>query len=197
MHPTVLWAQRDEHIWLTVDVANAEQIKVDLTAKKLSFSCKADGKEYDFEIPFFAPIVESESKYLQHRLIDIVLQKATPEEWPRLTESSSKLSWLKVDWSKWQDSDAEDEQPGAFDMGGMSGMEGMMGGMGGMMGGMEGMMGGMGGMGGMPDFSAFTQGPDSDDEDDDALPELPEDDNEPSQNSSGKLIQEVDSTTSN
>ncbi len=166
MHPTVLWAQRVEHIWLTVDISNAQDVTVNMTQDSLHFSCTGDGKDYNFEIAFFAPIVESESKYLQHRLIDIVLKKAEAADWPRLTKGSQKLNWLKIDWNKWQDSDAEDENDG-FDMGGMGGMPGMQG-----LAGME----GMAGMGGLPDFSQFTQGSDSDDDDDDELPNIPEDD---------------------
>ena len=187
VQPTVLWAQRDDFIWITVEVPNAENLNVDLSSKQLKFSCKADGKELAFDLTFFAPIVQADSKFLKHRMIDFALKKETEQEWPRLIEENKKCSWIKVDWSKWQDSDAEDE-PQPFDMssmggmggmGGMEGLGGMMGGMGGAggMGGMEGlagMMGGMGGMGGMPDFSAFGEGEgDSDDEGEDVLPDLP------------------------
>jgi len=172
MQPTVLWAQRDDFVWLTVDIANAEDIKVDLTESNLKLSCKSDGKEYSFELDFFKPINKEQSKFLKHRLIDFALKKETDEEWPRMTKESKKFPWLKVDWSKWQDSDAEDE-PQGFDMSNMGGFGDM---------GLGAEMAGLGGMGGA-DFSEF-QGGDSDD--DDELPDLPEDDKK------NALIQEID-----
>jgi cytosolic prostaglandin-E synthase len=174
MQPTVLWAQRDDFVWLTVDVPNADDIRVDLTSESLKFGCKADGKEYSFEMKFFKPIVKEESKFLKHRLIDFALKKQDEEEWPRLISESKKLAWIKVDWSKWQDSDAEDEAPG-FDVSNMGGFGDM---------GFGAEMAGLGGMAGA-DFSAFQGGEDSDD--DDELPELPEDDNAKPE----PLIQEV------
>merc|ERR1712070_103362 len=57
-----------------------------------------------------------------------------------------KFSWLKVDWSRFEDSDAEEATaPDGMDWSGMGGMGGMpgMGGMGGMPG-MEGLGGGGG-----------------------------------------------------
>ena len=187
MQPTVIWAQRDDYVWLTVEIPNAENLKVDLSSDALKFSCSADSKEYGFEMKFFAPIVKDESKFLKHRLIDFCLKKSVSEEWPRLIEENKKMSWIKVDWSKWQDSDAEDEA-GAFDtsnMGGFGGMDmsdmaGMagMGGMGGM-GGLESMMAGMGGMGGMDDFKG-----EGDSDDEDQMPEQSEKAEQP-------LIEEV------
>jgi hypothetical protein len=159
--PTVLWAQREDYVWLTVEVPNAEDLKVDIENSCLKFNCTGNGKEYGFEMEFYKPIVKEESKYLKHRLIDLCLKKAESCDWPRLRSESTKVSWIKVDWSKWQDSDAEDE-PSAFDMSNMGNFGDF---------GMGAEMAGLGGMGG--DFSAFQDG-DSDDESDE-LPELPED----------------------
>jgi len=184
LQPNVLWAQRDDYIWLTVDVPNADDLKVDLTATNLAFSCKADGKEYKFEIEFFKPISKSESKFLKHRLVDFALKKEVAEEWPRLIKENKKLSWIKVDWSKWADSDAEDE-PAGFDMSSMGGFGDL---------GMGAEMAGLGGMGNLgADFSDFQEG---DSDDDDALPELPEDDEKSPSRKGEPLIQEVNNAAS-
>ena len=153
LNPTVLWAQRDEYVWLTVDVSDAEDVTFDLTDTSLKFSCKANGQTYAFDIKFFKPIVKDESKNLKHRLIDICLKKKDAEDWPRLTEEKAKLQWIKVDWSKWQDSDAEDE-PEGFDMSNMGGFGDF---------GLQGEMAGLSGMQG--DFSDFAGGDSDDDED--------------------------------
>ena len=162
--PTILWAQREDYVWMTVEVPNAENIKFDLGSNSLKFRCTGDGKEYGFEMEFYRPIVKEESKYLKHRLIDICLKKAEHSEWPRLVSDNKKFPWIKVDWSKWHDSDAEDE-PSGFDMSNMGNFGDF---------GMGPEMAGLGGMG--ADFSAFKDG-DSDDESDE-LPELPVDEAE-------------------
>jgi prostaglandin-E synthase len=184
MQPTVLWAQRDDYVWLTVDVPNAEDLKIDLSSTGIDFSCKADGKTYIFKLDFYKSIVKADSKFLKHRLVDFALKKETSEDWPRLSKESKKLSWVKVDWSKWEDSDAEDE-PAGFDMSNMGGFGDL---------GMGAEMAGLGGMANMgADFSAFQEG-ESDDDDD--LPELPEDDASDSSKKPQALIEEVEKTAS-
>lgn len=184
LQPTVLWAQRDDYVWLTVDVPNAEDLKIELSATGLDFACKADGKRYIFQLEFYKPIVKVESKFLKHRLVDFALKKESSEEWSRLSKENKKLPWVKVDWSKWEDSDAEDE-PAGFDMSNMGGFGDL---------GMGAEMAGLGGMGNLgADFSAFQEG---DSDDDDALPELPEDDANESSKKAPALIEEVNNTAS-
>lgn len=178
LNPTVLWAQRDDYVWVTVDVANAEDLKVDLGSDSLKFECKADGKIYGFEVQFFKAIVKEDSKFLKHRLVDFCLKKAEAADWPRLISDSKKVSWIKVDWSKWQDSDAEDE-PEGFDMSKMGGFGDF---------GMGSEMAGLGGMG--ADFSAF-QGEDSDDEDPDELPDIASEADQTTPKTTAPLIEEV------
>jgi len=173
LNPTVLWAQRDDYIWITVDLSNAENIVVDLKEESLSFRCDADGKDYAFNLRFFKPIVKEDSKFLQHRLIDFCLKKAEASEWDRLTEEKTKYSWLKVDWTKWEDSDAEQE-PSGFDMSNMGGF------------GDFGMGGGLGG-----DAFQNFQGGDSDDSDDEIdLPEANENEHK-AESSAVPLIEEI------
>jgi cytosolic prostaglandin-E synthase len=171
-HPTVTWAQRPDSLWLSVDVNNPTDLIVDLTATELKLTCKKDGKDINVDITFFKSINVGESKYNQNRLIDFYIKKEEDESWPRLCDTNTKRPWLKVDWSKWVDSDDEGE-PASFDQSGMGGMDmaSMMGGMGGGAGGMDmaSMMANMqnmgGAMGGMDDYQG-----DSDDEED--LPDL-------------------------
>ena len=179
LNPTIVWAQRDDYVWLTVEVSDSEDVIVDLTESDLKFRCKSNGNDYGFDIKFFKPIIKEESKYLKHRLIDICLKKVDEEAWPRLTYESKKVQWIKVDWSKWQDSDAEDE-PEAFDTSKMGGFGDF---------GLPGELSGLAGMKG--DFSDFAGG-DSDDEDD--LPDLAADDltqDKEISSSSQPLIEEI------
>jgi prostaglandin-E synthase len=173
--PNVLWAQRSDYIWITVDVADCEDPEYDLQADTLSFSCKAAGKAYGFQIKLFKPVNKEESKYLQHRLVDFCLKKEVSEEWPRLSSDSKKLPWLKVDWSKWEDSDAEEETD-AFDMSKMGGF---------------GDFGSMQGLNGLGDFSQFQDNDSDDEEGEEDLRAVGEDDSDPSPKDDRALIEEV------
>eukprot|EP00434_Breviolum_minutum_P024366 symbB.v1.2.021517.t1/scaffold1859.1/size98302/3 len=105
--PDVLWAQRPDGVFLTIDLNEAQDIKVSLDAEKLSFSGKAAGNHYEFTMDFFAPIVKEESKWSTKRLIEFYLKKESEGPWTSL--SKKKLPWVKVDWKRWQDSDDEEE----------------------------------------------------------------------------------------
>ncbi|KAJ2499930.1 p23 chaperone protein wos2 [Coemansia sp. RSA 1972] len=157
-HPTVLWAQREEIIYLTVELHDAQDAKIDLTEGSIDFSNTTDDLLYKFHLDFYKPIKPDQAKKsLTGRKTLMVLEKAEGEWWPRLTKDTGKLNFLKTDFDHWKDSDDEEEDeakdfPGMdfSQMGGMGGMGGMPG-----MGGMGGMPG-MGGMGGMPDMSALA-----------------------------------------
>ncbi|KAJ2544011.1 p23 chaperone protein wos2 [Coemansia sp. RSA 1933] len=179
LHPPVLWAQREDIVFLTIDLHDAKDAQIELKEQSISFKNTTDGNEYAFHLDFYKPIKPDEGKKsATGRKVVLILDKAEGEWWPRLTKESQKPNFLKTDFDHWKDSDdSEDEtpnQPGGMDfsqmgMGGMGGMMGGMGGMGGMMGGMPGLEGlaNMGGMGGgMPDLSALGGGPDADEEDD-------------------------------
>lgn len=162
--PTVLWAQRSSAedasknlIYLTIQVSDPADIKLDLTSTALTFTAdSADATtKYNLKIEFYDEInVEESRQNLESgSYIFMVLRKSKAQEeyWPRLTKEKLKYHYIKTDFDKWVDEDEQDEQPEEADpMAGMGGMPGM-GGMGGMPG-MEGMGGmpGMGGAGGMP-----------------------------------------------
>ena len=153
----VKWAQRDENIFLTIDLPDVEKdsAKIDLSDDKLVFSGKSNGKDYVLDIEFVKEgggidSSSEESKYaIKPRNISFFLVKKKEGFWPRLLEDRQlQKTNVKVDFDKWVDSDDEDE-PQDFNTSGMEGMGGMMGGGGGMGGGMGGMPGMDGGMGGM------------------------------------------------
>lgn len=185
-----------------------ETAKIELTDTNLKFKGKSGEKEYELELEFVKAnggidAAAEDSKYaVKPRSVQFLLMKKEEGFWPRLLEDKQlQKTNVKVDFSRYCDSD-EEEEAGGFDAAGMDALGGAMGGMGGM-GGMPG-MGGMGGMpgmggpgggmdmealqkmmaqmgggaGGMPDLSAMgagdAPGDDGDDEgdSDDDLPEL-------------------------
>ncbi|OMJ28515.1 Protein wos2 [Smittium culicis] len=201
--PTVLWAQRAELVYLTINLSDCKVSKFDLTEDKLEFAGSSNNQEYAFEIEFFDKVnVEESKKAVGQRSIFLHIAKKTTDApyWPRL-QKGSKLNFVKTDFNLWVDEDESDDEapasaanpmmPPGMDFsqfGGMGGMPGMdaLAGMGGMpgMGGMGGMPGmdalaGMGGMGGMPNMDDIlgAQGDaesSGDDEDDESSKAEPE-----------------------
>jgi len=54
--PTVLWAQRTNEIFLTIDLMDIENPQVNLTAEKLHFQGRSQGKDYEVDLKFFSKI---------------------------------------------------------------------------------------------------------------------------------------------
>mmetsp|Transcript_33994 Transcript_33994/g.51382 ORF Transcript_33994/g.51382 Transcript_33994/m.51382 type:complete len:176 (-) Transcript_33994:151-678(-) len=119
LKPTVLWAQRQDSVFVTIDIKDAINVKVDLTEIGLNFSAKGSdtGNEYAFAFDFFKPIVRERSKWSTKRCPEFFLRKQEEGTWSKL-QKEGKLTWVKVDWSRWADSD-EEEEKGGFDVDGM------------------------------------------------------------------------------
>ncbi|GBF94029.1 hypothetical protein Rsub_07297 [Raphidocelis subcapitata] len=150
--PNVLWAQRPNCVYVTIDVQDVKDPKVELSNDadgkhaRVQFDGKTgEGTSYSLDLQLYGAVDKDKSKFnTMPRNIVMVLEKTEAGSWPRLTKESAKGDkHIKVDWDKWVDSDEEAAED--FDMSGMGGFGGGMGGMPGMEG-----MGGMGGMGGMP-----------------------------------------------
>ncbi|KAK8509838.1 hypothetical protein V6N13_093682 [Hibiscus sabdariffa] len=162
-HPEVKWAQRADKVFITVQLSDSKDAKVNLEPEGVfSFTGTAGtgNAHYELKLDLFDKVVVEESKInIGVRSIFCILEKAEKVWWKKLLRGDGKPPhYVKVDWDKWVDED-EDKGAGDLDLGGMDFSNfGGMGGMGDMMGGMGGMMGGMGGMGGMDEFE------DSDDE---------------------------------
>ncbi|KAJ3333905.1 Prostaglandin E synthase 3 (Cytosolic) [Blyttiomyces sp. JEL0837] len=180
--PEVLWAQREDEIYLTINVSDVESPKIELTKDSLHFVGPSHGKVYEVKLDFFKEVdPEASRQNVTARSLQFVIAKSAPGPyWPRLLKASGKPHFLKTDFARWKDEDEEEEEEdkdkgkAGFDMSQFSGMgggmPGMPGGMGGGMGGfdmsqLQAMMGG----GGM-DFGSDDM-PEGDSDDDD-LPEL-------------------------
>lgn len=136
--PLVLWAQRADRLFLTVEIEDCKNPTVTLDKDKLYFKGKsdsirqeADHSEHEVTIEFYKPINVDESKHVvKARGTDFVIIKEEAAWWPRLLKDSTKQHWLKVDFPKWKDEDDSDDESPA---------------------------GGLGGGGGQPDFSDLMQ----------------------------------------
>eukprot|EP00929_Paragymnodinium_shiwhaense_P079303 TRINITY_DN4127_c0_g1_i2.p2 TRINITY_DN4127_c0_g1~~TRINITY_DN4127_c0_g1_i2.p2 ORF type:complete len:170 (-),score=70.63 TRINITY_DN4127_c0_g1_i2:300-809(-) len=117
--PDVLWAQREDSVYLTIDVKEVQDMKVQLEPTKLIFSGKVGSSNYALDLEFFAPIKKEESRYKANRLIEFYLKKEEEGSWTHLRKAG-KAPFVKIDWAKWKDSD-DDEKPD-FNVDGMGDM---------------------------------------------------------------------------
>ncbi|CAL5219392.1 g1216 [Coccomyxa viridis] len=180
MVPKAQWAQRKDVIYLTIDLQDVRDPKIDIsndaTSKHGKVSFKGEGKshatgdekhQYALDIELFGEVSPDESKYsVSGRKIVLVVAKAgnTDEHWPRLLQSKDKQNNITVDWDKWVDEDEEDEAaPNKdFDMSDLQNFSNLGGGSFG-----AGLGGGMSGIG---NVEAVED--DEDDSDDEDMPPL-------------------------
>ncbi|KAI8640391.1 HSP20-like chaperone [Parasitella parasitica] len=122
LHPTVLWAQRADVVYLTVEISDIKKHTVDLTEKKLTFkgTGEKEQNEYEVEIEFYNDVdVQKSKQHLTPRNLTMAIYKKEEAWWPKL-QSGGKLNFLKVDFQKWIDEDDEEEEGPANDpMGGL------------------------------------------------------------------------------
>ncbi|XP_073054245.1 uncharacterized protein OsI_027940-like isoform X2 [Primulina eburnea] len=186
-HPEVKWAEREDKVYLTVQLADAKNPKVNLDPEGVfTFSASAgtDDNLYELKLDLLDKVNVEESKInIGVRSIFCVIEKTEAKWWNKLLRGGEKTPhYVKVDWDKWVDEDDDSGGPADLDMGGMDFSKfGDMGGMGGLggMGGMGGMggLGGMGGMDGLGDMSGLGDDPigdDTEDSDDEEQIKMPE-----------------------
>ncbi|KAL6878277.1 hypothetical protein ACP4OV_012447 [Aristida adscensionis] len=134
-HPSTKWAQRSDKVFLTIELPDAKDVKLNLKPEgHFDFSAKgSDDVPYELELELFDAVNVEESKAaVAARTICYLIKKAENKWWPRLLKKEGKPPvFLKVDWDKWQDEDDEDVGLGDFndmdfsklDMGDMGGAD--------------------------------------------------------------------------
>lgn len=191
LHPTVLWAQRKDKIFLTIDVQNCKnpQISVDndddAKAGKVTFRgtaiSHATGPEehaYSLDLELYGEIdKDNVSQMVTDRTVVLVIaKKEEGPHWPRLLKTPGKAPlYVKADWDKWVDEDDEEEAPeepglAGFDPALFQQLQAGGGGMGGMGGGMGGFD--LSQLGDLAAGGGLGAGMGDDEESDDDLPSL-------------------------
>ncbi|KAL9332258.1 hypothetical protein ACSQ67_001868 [Phaseolus vulgaris] len=122
-HPEVKWAQRVDKVYVTVQLADSKNAKVDLTPEGVftfSGSAGSEDHQYELKLELFEKVNVEESKInVGVRSIFCVVQKAEIGWWKRFLRAEGKTPhYVKVDWDKWVDED-EEEGSGEPDLGGM------------------------------------------------------------------------------
>eukprot|EP00250_Pteridium_aquilinum_P004360 c14577_g1_i1 orf=140-544(+) len=119
-HPEIVWAQRSEQIFLTVELPDAKDPKVQLEPEgKFTFSAVAgaDNQLFEIELELFDKVnVEASKINVGLRHIFCIIQKQDKGWWKRLLKSEGKLPpYVKADWNKWVDEDEDDAEGSKFD----------------------------------------------------------------------------------
>ncbi|EPZ32907.1 HSP20-like chaperone [Rozella allomycis CSF55] len=124
--PTILWAQRKNIVYVTVEISEPEAPIISLSEEVLSVKAKSSmsGANYEVDIKFYEPIKKEDSKYhISDRNIQFILKKQNEGPyWPRLLNDKSKKHYIKTDFTRWVDEDEEDEKtapPQDFDFSNM------------------------------------------------------------------------------
>ncbi|CAJ1976868.1 unnamed protein product [Sphenostylis stenocarpa] len=110
-HPPIKWAQRSDEIYITVEVPDAQDVKLILEPEgKFYFSATRGAEKipYEFNIDLFDKIDVKNSKTTVG-LRNIC--KTESKWWSRLLKQGGKPPvLLRVDWEKWVDEDEEQEE---------------------------------------------------------------------------------------
>lgn len=133
--PPVLWAQRKDCLLLTLDVQDCRDAKVKVDKDEsdsfvlLRFTGKVGevGDPYAMDMQLLKEVDPEETKVsATGRSVFLMIPKKEEGFWPKLVQKKAPPN-VKVDWSKWVDSDDEGAEEG-FDMsqmGNFSGLDGM------------------------------------------------------------------------
>ncbi|KAJ3087124.1 hypothetical protein HK102_011777, partial [Quaeritorhiza haematococci] len=134
LHPEVLWAQRANEVYVTINLSDVENPKINLTNTTLTFAGDSKGSPYEVSLEFNKEVdPEASRQNVTARNITFVIAKKEQDQpwWPRLLKGTGKSPhWLKTDFAKWKDEDDDDADemaPGMdysqfAQMGGMGGM---------------------------------------------------------------------------
>ncbi|KAK8940763.1 hypothetical protein KSP39_PZI010294 [Platanthera zijinensis] len=116
-HPSIKWAQRSDKVFITIELPDAENVKLKLQPEgRLYFSATSgpDSIQYEVDLELYDKVNVEESKAaVGLRNICYLVKKAENRWWSRLVKQGGKPPiFLKVDWDKWIDEDDETENRG-------------------------------------------------------------------------------------
>ncbi|WOK93011.1 hypothetical protein Cni_G01703 [Canna indica] len=122
-HPEVKWAQRPDKVYITVQLPDAKDVKVNLEPEGIftfSATAGAGNNTYELKLELYDKVNKEESKInIGVRSIFCVVEKAEKVWWKKLLRGDGKAPhYLKVDWDKWVDED-DDGGNENLDLGGM------------------------------------------------------------------------------
>jgi prostaglandin-E synthase len=102
LQPQLLWAQRKDKLYLTVDLQDCESPDVKVTNEdgvgKFDFRGKAKGAQYELSVPLFAEVDPENVKIVNtaRHVFLMVPKKEEGDHWPRLTKDKGKQNHIQV-----------------------------------------------------------------------------------------------------
>ncbi|THD18631.1 Prostaglandin e synthase [Fasciola hepatica] len=119
LHPSVLWAQRADCLYVTIPLGDVKDKVLDLKDGSLLFRGKSGTpkpREYEVLIEFHGQVDPESSRQMStDREIVMYIKKKEKGFWPRLLSSSAKQPWLKVDFNRWVDENDSEPELGGMD----------------------------------------------------------------------------------
>jgi prostaglandin-E synthase len=111
-HPEILWAQRSDKVFLTVELPDAKNAQVKLEPDgRFTFTATCKDAMYETELQLYGAVKVETSKINEGRRHTFcVFEKAEKAWWERLLKKEGKAPpFVKADWNHWIDEDEEDE----------------------------------------------------------------------------------------
>jgi len=110
--PAVMWAQRNDKLYVTINVEDCQNPVINFESDKVVFSGTGgpDKLDYELTMTFYGDIEPTQSKFatLSRHIPMIIRKKDSGTYWPRLLKEARKVHWLKTDFEKWRDEDDSD-----------------------------------------------------------------------------------------
>lgn len=124
--PKILWAQRKEVVYVTIEIVEAREENLAISESSLSVDARNDAGHYQFSMDLYAAVNPSEStSVITGRNIFVTLKKADTDAsfWPRLVKTGKPAN-IATDFARWKDEDEESEaEPDFSAAGGADGMD--------------------------------------------------------------------------
>ncbi|KAI3513638.1 hypothetical protein L1887_20975 [Cichorium endivia] len=116
-HPTLKWAQRDDLLYITIDLPDAKDVNLKLEPQgKFYFSATSGAQNipYEIDINLYDNVnLDGSKASVGSRNIVYIVKKEESKWWSRLLKEEGRTpTFIKVDWNKWVDEDEQDEQAG-------------------------------------------------------------------------------------
>ena len=111
--PTVLWAERADKLFLTVELADVTEPKVDVQPDgKFTFtSGSADGKHYATELQLAEAVdaAATQVAITPRSVLVVVAKTQSGPYWGRLVKGKAPHN-VKVDWTRYKDEDDDEAE---------------------------------------------------------------------------------------
>eukprot|EP00744_Colponema_vietnamica_P009628 GILI01013674.1.p1 GENE.GILI01013674.1~~GILI01013674.1.p1 ORF type:complete len:185 (-),score=42.20 GILI01013674.1:232-786(-) len=107
--PIVKWAQKPDKLFMEIMVSEASNVVVNFTTTSVFFQGVSRGDNYRLNLQFLRPINSNSSSFqVSGKSVLLDMPKRTSEPcWKRLTRSKQKMSFLKVDFDRWDSTGCE------------------------------------------------------------------------------------------